>query len=127
MPEKDGTKSMGRTMGDVGALVAHGRRPNETLELGRFPSERLSDKRSLATEAGVREAVSREQHIALFDPPPTLVTMRFHPFDLLLPVLTTLNISSSAMPRTLGKGTLYRPAFSFRFSLTAELNALAWF
>merc|ERR1711977_497908 len=31
-----------------------------------------------------------------------LVTMRFHPLRLLFPVLRTLNISSSAIPRTLG-------------------------
>jgi hypothetical protein len=51
---------------------------------------------------------------------------RFQPFFFVfLPVATTLNISSSLIPRTLGKGTLNRAAFSARLLLIELLNALA--
>jgi len=53
------------------------------------------------------------------------VTIRFHDLLLLFPVFTTLNISSSAIPRTFGSGTAYLAALSFRFCLIAEDNALA--
>jgi hypothetical protein len=75
--------------------------------------------------------------------------MRFHDFFLVFfPVLMTENlnievrsqqcltcslymnasyISSSEIPLTLGKGTLNRAAFSFRFCLIAEDSALAFF
>lgn len=58
----------------------------------------------------------------LVKPSPTnvaFVTIRFHAFFLLFPVLMTLNISSSAIPLTLGSGTAYLAALSFRFSLMA--------
>jgi len=55
------------------------------------------------------------------------VTILFHPFLFVLPVLTTLNISSSAIPLTLGRGTANLPALSFRFCLSALLRTLAWF
>jgi len=61
-------------------------------------------------------------------PSPTnvaFVTMRFHALLLLLPVLMTLNISSSAMPRTLGSGTANRAALSLRRCLSALLSAFA--
>lgn len=66
------------------------------------------------------------------NPSPTnvaFVTIRFQAFDLLFPVLTTLNISSSAIPLTLGNGTAYFAALSFRFCLRAVLRAFAsfWF
>ena len=48
----------------------------------------------------------------------TLVTMRFHAFFSRLPVLMTLNISSSATGLTLGTGTDHFPAFSLRFYFT---------
>lgn len=63
-------------------------------------------------------------------PSPTkvaLVTIRFHDLLLFLPVLTTLNVSSSAMPRTLGSGTEYFAALSLRFCLMADESALASF
>ena len=66
----------------------------------------------------------------LVNPSPTnvaLVTIRFHAFFLLFPVRITLNISSSAIPRTLGKGTAYLAALSFRFCLIADERALASF
>jgi hypothetical protein len=54
------------------------------------------------------------------------VMTRFQPFLLVfLPVATTLNISSSLMPRTFGRGTLNRAAFSALLFLIEELNALA--
>src|SRR4051812_20511425 len=46
-----------------------------------------------------------------------LVTSLFQLLVLCLPVLTTLNISSSAIPRTFGRGTFHLPAFSLRFCL----------
>jgi hypothetical protein len=46
-------------------------------------------------------------------------------FPVFFPVFTTLNISSSAMPRTFGNGTENFAAFSFRLSLIAELSAFA--
>lgn len=53
-----------------------------------------------------------------------LVTMRFQPFwCVFLPVLMTLNISSSDIPLTLGKGTANRAAFSDRLFLMDELSA----
>ena len=61
-------------------------------------------------------------------PSPTnvaLLTIRFQLFPLCLPVLMTLNISSSAIPLTLGRGTAYFAARSFRRSLIAELSAFA--
>lgn len=64
----------------------------------------------------------------LVNPSPTKVTLftiRFQLFDLCLPVLITLNISSSAIPRTLGNGTAYFAARSFRLSLMADDSALA--
>ena len=63
-------------------------------------------------------------------PSPTnvaFVTIRFHAFFLLLPVRMTLNISSSAMPLTFGRGTAYLAALSFRFSLIAVDKAFASF
>lgn len=63
-------------------------------------------------------------------PSPTkvaFVTMRFHDLLLLFPVFITLNISSSAMPRTLGRGTAYLAALSLRFCLMALDSALASF
>ena len=63
-------------------------------------------------------------------PSPTkvaLLTIRFQLFDFFDPVLMTLNISSSAIPRTLGKGTLYLAALSFRLSLILLDKALASF
>ena len=42
-----------------------------------------------------------------------------------LPVLMTLNISSSVMGATLGSGTLHLPAFCFRFSLIVLLSTYA--
>lgn len=62
-------------------------------------------------------------------PSPTnvaLLTMRFQLLFLCLPVLMTLKISSSAMPRTLGRGTAYFAARSLRRSLTADDRALAF-
>lgn len=62
------------------------------------------------------------------NPSPTnvaLLTIRFHDFDLCLPVLMTLNISASAIPRTLGRGTEYLAARSFLRSLMAVDSALA--
>ncbi|MBE3049791.1 hypothetical protein IMZ48_46300 [Candidatus Bathyarchaeota archaeon] len=54
------------------------------------------------------------------------VITRFHPFFFVFaPVLTTLNISSSLMPFTLGSGTLNLAAFSFLLFLMALLSALA--
>lgn len=64
------------------------------------------------------------------NPSPTnvaFVTIRFHAFFLLFPVLMTLNISSSAIPLTFGNGTAYFAALSFRFSLMAVERALASF
>jgi hypothetical protein len=61
-------------------------------------------------------------------PSPTNVafeTIRFHDFDFDFPDLSTLNISSSAIPRTLGRGTAYLAARSFRRSLTADESDLA--
>lgn len=77
-------------------------------------------------------------------PSPTnvaLLTIRFHDFCLCLPVLMTLNIStssqlwplamvmgslpSSAIPRTFGRGTAYLAARSFLLSLIADDNAFA--
>jgi hypothetical protein len=55
-----------------------------------------------------------------------LVIIRFHPFlAVFFPVFTTLNISSSAIPRTLGSGTLNLAAFSFRLFLIALDSAFA--
>ena len=81
-----------------------------------------------------RRAVGR-MNLSIFTgfrvkPSPTnvaLVTIRFQALLLLFPVLTTLNISSSAIPRTLGRGTAYLAALSFRFCLMALDNALASF
>ena len=54
------------------------------------------------------------------------MTTLFHPFFFVFfPVFTTLNISSSLMPRTLGSGTLNRAAFSALLFLIALLSALA--
>ena len=54
------------------------------------------------------------------------VTTLFHPFFFVFfPVFTTLNISSSLMPLTLGRGTLNRAAFSALLFLIALLRALA--
>jgi len=54
------------------------------------------------------------------------VMTRFQPFLLVFfPVATTLNISSSLIPRTLGRGTLKRAAFSARLFLIELLRALA--
>mmetsp|Transcript_48054 Transcript_48054/g.154009 ORF Transcript_48054/g.154009 Transcript_48054/m.154009 type:complete len:200 (+) Transcript_48054:113-712(+) len=55
----------------------------------------------------------------------TLVTMRFHCFFLRFPLRMTLNISSSAIARTLGRGTSHLPAFSLRFCLMVLLSTLA--
>src|ERR1700693_1295422 len=56
-----------------------------------------------------------------------LVIILFHPFfAVFFPVFTTLNISSSAIPRTLGKGTLNFAAFSALLFLIAEDKALAF-
>mmetsp|Transcript_129209 Transcript_129209/g.313893 ORF Transcript_129209/g.313893 Transcript_129209/m.313893 type:complete len:211 (+) Transcript_129209:511-1143(+) len=55
----------------------------------------------------------------------TFVTIRFHCFCLRFPLFTTLNISSSAIGRTLGTGTAHRPAFSLRFCLTVLLSTFA--
>ena len=66
----------------------------------------------------------------LVNPSPTnvaLVTILFHAFFLLFPVLITLNISSSAIPLTFGNGTAYLAALSFRLSLIALDRALASF
>ena len=66
----------------------------------------------------------------LVNPSPTNVALLTIRFQLLLffePVLMTLNISSSAIPRTLGKGTLYLAALSFRLSLILIDKALASF
>jgi hypothetical protein len=57
----------------------------------------------------------------LVNPGPTnvaFVIMRFHDFFIRFPLRMTLNISSSATGRTLGKGTSHFPAFSFRFCFT---------
>ena len=52
--------------------------------------------------------------------------MRFQAFfAVFLPVLTTLNISSSAIPLTFGNGTLNLAAFSALLFLIALDNALA--
>lgn len=62
------------------------------------------------------------------NPSPTkvaLLTILFQLFVFLAPVLMTLNISSSAIPLTLGRGTEYLAALSFLLSLMAELRALA--
>jgi hypothetical protein len=57
-----------------------------------------------------------------------LVIIRFQLFlAVFFPVLTTLNISSSAMPLTLGSGTLNLAAFSFLLFLMAEDKAFAFF
>lgn len=55
------------------------------------------------------------------------VTIRFHDLLLFFPDFMTLNISSSAIPLTFGKGTSYLAALSFRFCLTAVESALASF
>ena len=55
-----------------------------------------------------------------------LVIILFHDFlCVFFPVLTTLNISSSLIPFTLGNGTANLAAFSFRLSLMALESALA--
>lgn len=55
------------------------------------------------------------------------VTTRFHAFlAVFFPVLTTLNISSSAMPLTLGSGTLNLAAFSARLFLICVDSAFAF-
>src|SRR4051794_284327 len=55
-----------------------------------------------------------------------LVIMRFQLLRwVFLPVLITLNISSSLIPRTLGRGTLNFAAFSARFCLMADESAFA--
>lgn len=55
-----------------------------------------------------------------------LVIIRFQLFLLVFfPVFTTLNISSSLIPLTLGNGTANFAAFSFRLSLIALESALA--
>ncbi len=54
-----------------------------------------------------------------------LVTIRFHDLDFDFPVLITLNISSSAIPRTFGSGTEYLAAFSFLFCWEALTYRLA--
>jgi hypothetical protein len=64
----------------------------------------------------------------LVKPSPTNVafeTILFHDLDLDFPDFSTLNISSSAIPRTLGRGTEYLAARSLRRSLTAEESDLA--
>jgi hypothetical protein len=64
----------------------------------------------------------------LVNPSPTnvaLLTIRFQLLVLAFPDLRTLNISSSAIPRTLGRGTEYLAARSFRRSLMADESALA--
>lgn len=48
-------------------------------------------------------------------------------FAVFFPVLTTLNISSSAIPLTLGSGTLNLAAFSALLFLMAEERAFAFF
>lgn len=61
-------------------------------------------------------------------PSPTkvaFVTIRFQALLLLFPVRITLNISSSAIPRTFGNGTAYFAALSLRFCLRAVLSAFA--
>jgi hypothetical protein len=66
----------------------------------------------------------------LVNPSPTnvaFVTIRFHDLLLLFPVFITLNISSSAIPRTLGNGTANLAALSFLFCLMADDRALASF
>merc|ERR1712087_179305 len=52
------------------------------------------------------------------------VIILFHCFLFLLPLRKTLKTSSSAMGRTLGKGTSHLPAFSLRFCLTVLLRTL---
>src|SRR4051812_10310301 len=55
-----------------------------------------------------------------------LVIIRFQDFlCVFFPVLTTLNISSSLIPLTLGRGTANLAAFSLRLSLIALERALA--
>jgi len=66
----------------------------------------------------------------LVKPSPTnvaLVTIRFQDLLLLFPVFMTLNISSSAIPLTLGSGTAYFAALSFLFCLMALESAFASF
>ena len=62
------------------------------------------------------------------NPGPTnvaLVIIRFQLFFCRFPDRITLNISSSAMGRTLGRGTSHLPAFSFRFCLMVLDSTLA--
>ena len=64
------------------------------------------------------------------NPSPTnvaFVTIRFHALLLFFPVRITLNISSSAIPRTFGNGTEYFAALSLRFCFKVELSAFASF
>mmetsp|Transcript_6530 Transcript_6530/g.7509 ORF Transcript_6530/g.7509 Transcript_6530/m.7509 type:complete len:201 (-) Transcript_6530:230-832(-) len=64
----------------------------------------------------------------LVKPCPTkvaFVIIRFQELCFLFPDLKTLNISSSAIGRTFGRGTSHFPAFSLRFCLTVLLSTLA--
>nr|GMD13193.1 hypothetical protein Iba_scaffold40558CG0010 [Ipomoea batatas] len=61
----------------------------------------------------------------LVKPGPTkvaFVTILFHCLAAYLPVLITLNISSSATGLTLGRGTSHFPAFSFLFCFMVLLR-----
>ena len=80
----------------------------------------------------IRRAIGRMKRSSLtglrVNPSPTnvaLLTIRFQLLFLCFPVLMTLNISSSAIPRTLGRGTEYFAARSFLLSLMADESAFA--
>lgn len=107
-------------MGDVGLLVSHRRRSDEAFQLWGLSRKVLRERIVSGAPGSTGAQRTSPTNVAL-------VTIRFQPFLLVFPVLTTLNISSSAIPRTLGNGTLNLPAFSFRFCFTAELSALASF
>ena len=69
-----------------------------------------------------RRKIRRRQHsawnkIRILDAKRSYAALLFR-----LPVLMTLNISSSVIGATLGRGTLHLPAFCFRFSLIVLLS-----
>src|SRR5271154_6278681 len=89
-------------MRDIRLLVTQTHRSNESFVLNRSSSKALSYERFVII----------------------LVQLFFAVF---FPVLTTLNISSSETPLTLGSGTPNRAAFSDRFCLIAEDSPFAFF